>query len=166
MIKGFTLIETLIALLVIAIGVGGLFALVNQTVSFTANAAAQLTATSLAQEGIEIARNIRDSNFLKIHNGIAVQWDDGLTGCSSSTAGCEADYATGALEAQDRFLNLANGFYSYAAGVQTQFKRKIFVDSNGTDVKNIRIQITWQERGKTHSITAATVLYNWLTPAP
>ncbi len=165
--RGFTLVEVLIALLVVSIGVGGVVALVNQTSSFMSNASSQLTATFLAQEGVEIVRNIRDSNFLNIHNGESVLWDNGLAGCTSSTAGCEADYTNAALTPPplDRFLNLAGGFYGYNSGTSTQFKRKIFVDVAG-DTRTINVQVTWQERNRTHTVSGATTLYNWLTPTP
>jgi len=159
------LIEVFIALLVVSVGVGGVIALVSQTSSFMSNASSQLTAMFLAQEGVEIARNIRDSNFLTIHNGGSIQWDNGLTGCASSTAGCEADYTNAVLTLQDRFLNFANGFYSYSSGVATQLKRKIFVDGAG-DTRTVSVQVTWQERGRTHTVAGATSLYNWLTPTP
>lgn len=166
MSKGFTLVEVFIALLVVSIGIGGVIALVGQTSAFGANASSQLMATFLAQEGVEIARNIRDSNFLAIHNGGTVAWDAGLAGCTSSQAGCEADYTSTVLTPlQDRFLNFVNGFYSYSPGAQTQFKRKIFADGSG-DTRTVTVQVTWQERGRSHTVTGATLLYNWLTPSP
>ncbi len=163
--QAFTLLEVLVALFVITVGVGGVFSLVTQTLSFAANAQSQLTATYLAQEGIEIVRNIRDSNFLRIHKGVtSAHWDDGLTGCESSSTGCEADYTSTSLLSQDRFLNIAQNFYSYLPGTQTAFKRKIFIDAPSPDVRNVTVQVSWQERGRTHQVSDATVLYNWLTP--
>ena len=69
-VKGFTLIEVLAATFIITIGAGASFALVQRTVGFTTNAAFQFEASYLAQEGMEIVRNIRDANFLKIHKGV------------------------------------------------------------------------------------------------
>lgn len=162
--KGFTIVEVLIALFVVALGVGGLSALVRQTNSFAAVSSAQLQATFLAQEGVEIARNIRDSNFLAIHKGIGGNWDDGLTGCSG---GCEADYNDTALGSfQDRFLKNDNGLYTYDSGTDTIFKRKIIVSSGGADILNVDAEVSWQERGRTHTVKSSTVLYNWLTPTP
>lgn len=166
--QGFMLVEVLIALLVVSIGVGGVIALVSQTSSFASNASSQLTATFLAQEGVEIVRNIRDSNFLNIHNGGSVQWDNGLTPCTGFPlgVGCEASYTDTVLAvAGDHFLNFVTGFYSYTAGTPTQFKRKIFIDGTG-DTRTVNVQVTWQERNRTHTVSAATNVYNWLTPAP
>lgn len=160
--KGFTLIEVLIAMFVVVLGAGALFALVQQTTSFVTNPSSQLIASYLAHEGNEIVRNIRDTNFLKIHKGLEANWDDGLTGCS---AGCEADFNDSVLGSfQDRFLKIGGGLYTYDSGTNTIFKRKIIVDSEETDVLEVETQVSWFEKGRTHTVKAATRLYNWLTP--
>jgi len=63
---------------IVIVGVGAVFTLVNQTISSNRAASSRLTAIYLAQEGIEIVRNIRDGNFLKIHNGESISWDNGI----------------------------------------------------------------------------------------
>lgn len=79
--RGFSLIEVLVAAFIITLGAGGAFALLQRTTSFTSNAAFQLEASYLAQEGMEIVRNIRDTNLLKVHKGVGGNWTNGLTGC-------------------------------------------------------------------------------------
>ena len=76
--SGFTLIEVLTALFVLTMGMVGVTALLTRTASFTAGVNSTLTASFLSQEGLEIARNTRDTNFLKIRKGLPVQWDNGL----------------------------------------------------------------------------------------
>jgi len=62
--KGFTLIETVVAVFVLTIGVLGVFTVV-QNITFSSQLnSSKLTATYLAQEGIELVRNQRDSNWL------------------------------------------------------------------------------------------------------
>lgn len=162
--KGFTLIEVLAASLIITLGASAAFALVQSTQGLTANAASQLEASYLAQEGMEIVRNIRDSNFLKIHTGGGGNWQDGLTGCESA---CQADYTSNSLSAyQDAFLRYESGLYSYAAGADSPFKRKIILTPQGADTLEVAIEVSWQERGREHTLKAATQLYNWLAPAP
>ncbi|MBI4138048.1 MAG: prepilin-type N-terminal cleavage/methylation domain-containing protein [Candidatus Wildermuthbacteria bacterium] len=168
--KGFTLIEVLAAGFLVVVGAGGAFALIQRIASFTSNAKLQLEASYLAQEGVEIARNIRDSNFLNIHKGAEeVLWTDGLLGCDF---GCEADYADTALAvSQDRFLLLSANGYGYDSGTASLFKRAIIVARTETepgkpDKLEVSAQVTWQERGRDHKVQAATELYNWLSPAP
>ena len=56
--KSFTLIEVLVATFVITLGVAGGLVVVSQTTAFTQITSSRLTATYLAQEGIEIVKNI------------------------------------------------------------------------------------------------------------
>lgn len=165
--QGFTLIEVLAAALIITLGAGGAFALVQRTVNFTANAGFQLEASYLAQEGMEIVRNIRDANLLKVHKGVqGAAWDDNLTSCS---AGCQADYTQNTLGAyQDTFLQFSSGFYSHTPSADSLYKRKITITQPSADVLLVSVEVIWTEKNRSHTVTAASELYNWLPvpPAP
>ena len=63
--NGFTLLEVIVAIFVITIGVIGVISVVQRTAAFTSISSSRLQAAYLAQEGIEIARNIRDGNWLE-----------------------------------------------------------------------------------------------------
>ncbi|MDP3900901.1 MAG: prepilin-type N-terminal cleavage/methylation domain-containing protein [bacterium] len=161
--RGFTLIEVIAAVAIVGIGIGAAFSLVQRTLSFGGHTASQLTASYLAQEGVELVRNIRDSNFLELHNGFGGSWDDGLTSCST---GCEGSYDSDTLAVyQDRFLRINNEFYSYdIAGAATSFKRKITITPVSATQLDVSVEVSWSERGRGGSVAAATVLYNWLNP--
>ncbi|MCH8244688.1 prepilin-type N-terminal cleavage/methylation domain-containing protein [Patescibacteria group bacterium] len=171
--KGFTLIEVLAASFIIIMGVGGAMALIQQSISFTSNAALQLEASYLAQEGMEIVRNIRDTNLLKIHKGVGGNWTDGLIdpdgdGTNECAIGCQSDYAQSFLTAyQDTLLQFSNGFYSHIPSTTDSiFKRKITVTSLDPDILEVLVEVMWEERGRSHTVKAATKLYNWLLVAP
>jgi len=88
--RGFTLLEAIVSIFIVTVGVGGVFTLVNQTIGGTQAVSSKLTATYLAQEGIEVVRNIRDGNLLKIHKGIGgVSWDDGILTNVQRTSPCD-----------------------------------------------------------------------------
>ncbi len=161
---GFTLIEVLAAIFIMLVGVLGVFGLITRTVTFNSSVNSQLVASYLAQEGLEIVRNMRDTNFLKIHKGAGGQWNDGLTACA---AGCGADYNDTTLGSfGDTLLKLDNGFYTYDAGTDTIFTRKITIDSATGDLLKVAVDVSWQDKGNTRTVRGATELYNWLTPAP
>ena len=161
--RGFTLVEVLVSAFIITLGAGGAMALIQQTLSFTSNAALQLEASYLAQEGMEIVRNIRDANLLSLHKGNGGIWTDGLTGCET---GCQVDYTQNSLSTyQDTFLQFSSGLYSYTASTDSIFKRKITVILTGGDALEVLVEVLWEERGRSHTVRAATELYNWL-PAP
>lgn len=165
--RGFTLLETIIATFILTIGAVGVFTLVAHTTRFSSTVTTQFVASYLAQEGVEIVRNIRDTNFVKIRKGVpGAAWKDGLTGCETM---CEADYNDSSL-VQVSALNplLINGtLYSYDSGVSTvfPFRRNITVAVDGVDTKlDVLVEVSWQERGTTRSVKAATALYKWLAP--
>ena len=158
--KSFTLIEVLAAIFLITVGVMAALIVINQTTVFTQVTSSRLVASYLAQEGIEIVKNIRDSNFLKIHKGIIAEehWIDGLTGCEG---GCEADYDDSGLVSADRYLKINGGFYNYDSGIETAFKRKITITPDGSDILKVLVEVSWTERGRTHQVTAQENLYKW-----
>lgn len=163
--KGFTLIEVLVAIFIISVGAGGAIALVQKTLSFTSNAALQLRASYLAQEGMEIVRNIRDTNLIKIYKGVeGSSWTEGLTGCET---GCQADYTYNSFIAYDNtFLQFNNGIYSYIASTDSIFKRKITITMQGDNKMETLVEVLWKERGRSHTVKAAGELYNWLSGTP
>jgi len=168
--KGFTIVEALLATFVITVGVVGVLAVVNQTTAFTQVTSSRLTAIYLAQEGIEIVKNIRDTNFLKVHKGLLAedQWVQGLTGCEG---GCEADYTDSTLSAGDRYFKIEGGFYKYSvSGTETSFKRKITVfdlvdltdpPDDIIDQMKVLVEVSWEERGRTHQVAAQENVYKW-----
>ena len=161
-LTGFTLLEVLFSLFTMVAVIIGVFSLAQQTTSFLPLSGQRLVASYLAQEGIEIVRNLRDTNKIKGND-----WLTGLTGCAS---GCEADYSSQSLASwTGRYLLNNNSFYNYAAGQTTNFQRKIILTTADalenpdpdTDILKIEVQVFWHEKGRTHSFLTTEKLYNW-----
>ena len=144
--KGFTIIELIISIFILSIAIIGVFSALSVITILTSDTADRLTATYLAQEGMEIVRNIRDTNWINMDsaaNGtIAYSWTDGLTGYSAvqpkncedtDKSNCYADYTSTFLSTgggDGNYLKInQNGFYNYASGTSTKFERKFIVDS-------------------------------------
>ena len=64
--KGFTLVELIIALGVFSAGIMAAFTLALAGLNISKDNYARIQAANLAREGIELVRNQRDSNWLKI----------------------------------------------------------------------------------------------------
>jgi len=165
--RGFTMIEMITAIFIVTVGILGIFGLINQTISQISTSSSRLTAFYLAQEGIEVVRNIRDSNWLEARENPNILWDEGIPAGS-----WEADYTTQNLSQPyaENYLNISNGFYSYSSGTQTRFKRKITIfdktnldgDPEGVfDLLKVLVEVSWEERGRTHQVTAQENLYRW-----
>ena len=160
-LTGFTLLETLISIFIIATAVVGIFSLITQINVTGLVLSSQLTAAYLAQEGLEITRNIRDSNWIKIRTiDPTFPWDQGLTGCA---LGCEADYNDWVLTPfANQYLKINNGFFNYDLGEATKFKRKITINPDMDNVLQVSVKVFWEIRGEAHQIIVRENLYNWL----
>ena len=61
----FSLIEALVAISILMIGILSAFILVIRTLANTPHIQSRLIAANLAQEGVELVRQIRDNNFVQ-----------------------------------------------------------------------------------------------------
>jgi type II secretory pathway pseudopilin PulG len=130
--KSFTILEVLVAISIFTVGILAVWTLVQQPLAFSKNLSQKLIAVYLAQEGLEIVRNIRDTNLLnKCYKNFNINWNDGL-----GEGDWEVQYDSDSLSRySDQTLNIEDrtGFYGYREGNSTNFKRKI-------SIKNIEIQ--------------------------
>lgn len=160
------MLELIIAIALLSFGIIGIYNAFYPLVTATQKIALRFTAANLAQEGVEIIRNMRDNNF--IQNG---EWDRRIKACQN---GCEADYTTdtnffGAKPltayGSGTFLNIdnKNGFYSYSAGVATKFKRRITVDKilDTGDILKVTVLVDWDYNKEPFSFTTTEYLYDW-----
>ncbi len=177
--SGFTLLEVIVAIFILTVGVGGSFVLIQQTLSASLMAQSRLIAAYLAQEGIEIIRNVRDNNWLEQRESLDIPplplWDDGLDDCSPPAKCCEADYKTdmppsypslttitGCGFGHLNHLNIdSNGFYSYSGGTQTKFKRKISINQVEDNKMKVVVVVQWIEKNQIHQIEAVEHITNW-----
>ena len=181
--KGFTIIELVIAIFILSVAIFGVYNAFSTIVVLTSGASDRLTAAYLAQEGIEIIRNIRDTNWIEMGADPDAAWHDGLSGWEQ---GCQADYTTGTAiinptalaswtgsepsgsdEGGGNYLKLnTNGFYVYGTGSDTKFKRKItitFVEGpEGLPyIMKVSAKVFWSKKGEWSQIEAEDNLYDW-----
>jgi type IV pilus modification protein PilV len=122
--KGFSLVEVLIAILVLSVGITGLLGLMTSNIKDSINSRDAIIASELAQEGIELVRNARDNNFA---NGRDVFAN------IASTDGC-IDKNTDSnnpsfLCPNEKQLHYESGFYVHSPTAQTltKFARRITI---------------------------------------
>ena len=148
---GFTLIEVMVAISIMLIGIVGLYSLIPKIVSITGANNNKFTASQLAREGIEIVRNIRDTNWLEEEN-----WQEGLDN-GDWRAQYDKEFL---LSFSDEPLKIdGNGFYNYDSGETTKFKRKLSLSNPEADVLNIKVQVTWSGEGSPFEVEEN--LYDW-----
>ena len=113
--KGFTLVETLVAVSIFTMSLLGIMSILASSIADTTYAKQKMTATYLAQEGIEYMRNVRDTNMFYVTDPNTINPDPNygwaefkkfLIKCTSS-AKCgfsKADYAS-ILSYSDNIFN-------------------------------------------------------------
>jgi len=166
LLTGFTIIELVISIFILSVAVVGIFSAFSIMVISTSDTTDRLTAAYLAQEGMEIVRNIRDNNWLTIIQSCVDpntecsfdEWAKNyLDSCSKNSVGCQADYRATSLSSYAvgsnvGYLYLENGFYVYnpisTSPKQTKFKRKIIIDKEGSEnqILRVRVQVSWKQK--------------------
>jgi len=63
---GFTLVELLVSILIFAFGFSSVYLLVDSSSRLSLNGKNMITASQLAQEQIELVKNLRDTNWLQM----------------------------------------------------------------------------------------------------
>jgi len=163
--KGFTLIEVIVAIGIILTTIVGLIGLSSFSVSSLGTAKSKVIAVNLAQEGIEIVRNIRDSNWItyrtQIDQGHPEYWSVGL-GNGTYRAQYDSASLTANPDNPPLYKN-SYGFYQYSptGGTLTPFRRTITLQNISADEIRVTSQVTWSEKRRSNTITIEDHLYNW-----
>ncbi len=154
--QGIALVEAVIAISIATVGLLALFTLLTRSLGLQRVVAERYIAAGLAAEGVELARNLVATNFLR-----GVAWNEGLP----STAGeYEMDYNDGALTPRaDRPLRFDGVLYGYDAGAETAFLRTIHISPIGSPIEEmgVRSVVRWTSRGISSSVDVEDHVMNW-----
>ena len=162
--KGMTLVETLVAISVLMVAVSGALTLANKSLQTGRITKDRMVATYLAEEGVELVRNIRDENFLAGTN-----WINGLNGVCTNTNGCRIDatnMVVSSCSATCPPLNYddATGIYAYnGAWPDSPFVRIIKVDTipSAPDEILVTVTVSWTHGLITNNFVLKDILFNW-----
>jgi len=160
-----------VAFYLITMGMVGLLSLISFSIKTQYISKNMITGSQLAQEGIELARNVRDTNWLNNYD-----WKDG-DGFDSDTdilqdddyiidyTGSIDDSVTTNNDAGTRLYLDGNGFYVHDStnpNKPTAFYRIIEVDNTADpDILTVKSRVRWKAGGQDHEYVAETELYNW-----
>lgn len=167
--KGFTLVETLVAISILMISIAGPYYSVYRAVQTTYIARDKLIATALSQEGIEYVRNKRDSNYLYnlANPGSQVDWLNGLSVCKGAGVKCTVDVTGGAPAACSGVctplnINTTTNWYTQGAGTATRYTRSVNITDVDANETIVTVTVSWVNSHITNSIVVTEHLYNWL----
>ncbi|MEK7125069.1 MAG: prepilin-type N-terminal cleavage/methylation domain-containing protein [Patescibacteria group bacterium] len=153
--KGFTLVEVLTALFVLTVGIVPIVAVGFSARRIAVSVEHNLVAAMLAQEGVEVVRAIRDTNWIA-----SAPFDAGLA---------DGEYevvwnSTATMPYAGRFFSISPvGIYSYGAGTTTKFQRKISLNKGSAIDRSLKVTSTvfWNEHQSSKSVAIEDHLFNW-----
>jgi|SRR3989338_7127298 len=152
--KGFTLIEALVALVILTLALGPALVL-SSSISSTASVLQNnLIAANLSQEGVEIIRALRDANW---HSGLV--FDAGLP---DGIYRIEWNSNTLIALGTNPPLKQNAGLYNYSLGTDTKFKRTITITKINSEELRVVSDVTWTERGeRARDLKVESHLFDW-----
>lgn len=171
--RGFTLVETLVAIAVLLLAVAAPLTLGSQGLTSSRIARDQVVATYLMQDAIEYIHNRRDTNRLS-----GAGWLDGLEECMSDECriSTKADFENeDAVEACPQagcpVLNFHTnaGFYSYDGGpggngtwVPTKFVRTVTVEETVPGIEaRVDVTVSWIDGLASRAVSTTGYILNW-----
>lgn len=141
--KGFTLIETLVAITVLMLAVTGPLVISQKGLSAAGYAKDQMIAYYLAQDAMEYVRNVRDTNIVRGVVGIGEDWlsavsvGSALSSCNNENCTIDTVPLSGVSPSGCSLLvcplkkNDRGNFefqYGHGSGVSTQFSRTVKIE--------------------------------------
>lgn len=176
--RGFTIIETLMALAVLALAVAAPLTLAERSLASVEAANTEITALYLAQEAMEYVRNLRDTNAL----GNKPSWLDGFDVCivdpnDNTALGCGVDTleakvipckddAKGCLLYQftSNSTNPKYGVFGHTSSwTETMFRRQVFITEIEPEKKaQVKVTVEWKAGSLgERNVAVESILFNW-----
>ncbi|MDD5760658.1 MAG: prepilin-type N-terminal cleavage/methylation domain-containing protein [Candidatus Pacebacteria bacterium] len=169
--KGFTLVEALIAISIMIVGILSGLVLVTRTLYNSVIIRDRLTASFLAQESMELVRQIRDTNFLKILSGGSSNWREGLSAgryIIETNVGNEKSIGLIPVvegKVPNLFYDDNYKIYNYNdLGSPTSFNREIQIEDIPDQPNEIRVKVImkWKTKGINFDLKVEDHLFNWI----
>lgn len=185
LVGGFTLVETLVAIAIFATSIVGLISITARGVNDNVFVKNKLTASYLAQEGVELVRNMRDTSLLPSSLEDPATWNEFLTttlwigNCYRPTAGStNSCYIDGSLNSIEAFqcidstcpelgLDSETGLYTYNTTDSSNFTRTIYAQpasNENSDEILVVSEVSWDQGENTHKVRYQANLLNWFNP--
>lgn len=150
--KGFSLIGVIVTLFIVSVGLTSVITLTSTALNTSNTSKMRLIAASLAQEGIEVVRDIRRAN---------VEWDTWYSAISNGDYRVQYNNAS-LLAFVDTPLKIdTNNYYQYDNGNNSPFSRKITFTKLSANELKVSVEIKWKLRGQWSYLTIEDRLWNW-----
>lgn len=171
--SGFTLVEALVATSILAVVVTALLNVVGQNIFLSNYVKNKVTAISLAQEGVELVRNIQDSALLEQEfMTFEVFAGTVFLPCVFGDGACRIDPLD--LQIQScpgqecpPLLVSPNGYFNYSLGdadntFNEMFTRTIFIEPTSSLSGRVTVRVDWMQGQSERSVEYETDLFLWI----
>jgi prepilin-type N-terminal cleavage/methylation domain-containing protein len=180
-IRGFTLIETLVAITILMISIVGPLTIASKGLVAAAGSRDQVVASYLAQDLMESVKNLRDSYLVQAESvGSTNGWATFLGTCPGAIL-CGMETAPNNLLSPSpgqpfpcasapfcaMYTDPIKQYYEYetngGTNIPTLFTRTFtLTQESNPDVAFLQVTVSWKEAGVTNSIVLNSVLFNTL----
>lgn len=175
-VRGFTLIETLVAISLLSVAIVAPMSLVSQSLRSAYYARDQIAAYNLAQEGIEAVRAIRDGNILQnAYGSTGIDLLSGIPIDQAFTIDARKSTAAAAISVCPSegcvVLQTDGTLYGYDADwTNTRFTRTLVAKyagpssiNSGHDEIRVGVTVSWKSTvGQTRTFTMYENMYRWV----
>jgi type II secretory pathway pseudopilin PulG len=161
---GFTMIEALVATVILIVGLIGLLGLLDASVKASASTRAREGATSLAREIIEDARTIPYAQIIPTSIESQLQAMNGLTNATPGSGwhierrGFSYTVAVKECAIDDPKDGLAKTHGSTFCEGQQEWKAGEAVDTAPENLKRITAEVSWSFKGRTSTVKQVSTL--------
>jgi len=163
-LPAFTIIEVLITLFIISLGLIGIISLIVQNISSQDYNRGNLIAYQMSQEGVELIRRVRDTNWVALNsfnNNLApavgtiyeycLDYNDDIPALAPSGEPCVLRKGV-------------DGFYAHESSVgstDSGFSRLVSVELLNSHEMRVISAVYWSDRGRDYSYKVESLLYDW-----
>jgi prepilin-type N-terminal cleavage/methylation domain-containing protein len=153
--RGFTIIETLVAIAILMIAIAGPLVVATKGLTSALVAKDQMIASYLAQESMEVIKNIRDNNLATpptywlagiVKNDGSGQCMTGLV-CDVGPFNTEYEKCTGNSPCKISYNSLT-GYNNQGSGQPTIFSRSYYIEElnpQSSTEKRVHVIVDWKE---------------------
>ncbi len=153
-LRSFSMPEVMISMFVLAIGLVVIVAVMAGSLGYSYDTRDAIVGMGLAQEGVELVRNVRDSDFAAGNNGFTrfstsnkqcrIDWNDPITSLDcAATQGSASRYYL-------QYSGAPTGVYAHNSTAKQKYSRYIYIDyDNTTGEENalVRSFVYWDSMG-------------------
>jgi type II secretory pathway pseudopilin PulG len=155
----FTLVEIVVVLFIISVGLIGILSLIVQNIQSQDYNKNNLIAYQLSQEGMELVRMVRDTNWKNSR-----PFNESLASASGTVYTYSMDYQDLVPQSVVSPVALkkdANGFYIHGVGEDSGFSRLLSLELISDHSLRVQSSVFWKNRGRDYSYVLETILYDW-----